>query len=353
VGIVVITLAIPLLIQSFDLIRKGYGEMQAYRHERPGVAYLAGISEAVAANAAHRWALRDALAGVPSEAGGPAQAQSRLAEAFARLEAMDRDAGGELGIQGALEKLRPLVQSLGAAGAEDRQPFAAHDGIDQELDGLVGRLFENAGLAVDSHVDTTYLISSAVFDCVPLIGAIGRARGAGLDTPRAGKLGLEERRALQNAHETVHFLQRELRSDLSKAVAVNANLAGKVNPEAALASLERFASLLADGALLEPSGVDPASLRQAASQALHEQSDQTRRTLAALDDAIALHEQAARLRYWAFVGLLVLSTLLCAYACYSFYLVMNGGLRSSPSTRAWRRRAPASSAAASPSWPRK
>jgi len=161
---------------------------------------------------------------------------------------------------------------------------------------------------------------------VPLLSALANVRGAGMEASRAGFLDAENRTIAGVALDSAQFSLRHQQSDFAKVVAVAPNLAEALATKEAFGAVSAFLSLTQQELLVEHVTVDPARFGTAGVAAVRAEFALLQRSLQGLDARLSVYAQQAIEERATMLTVLVVSIALCAYAAYSFFLVMRGDL---------------------------
>ncbi len=217
-----------------------------------------------------------------------------------------------------------LVNAPASQGKKEL--IGKHDAINETFLNLTSTVLDSSGLAIDANADSNYLGSVIGFDGVPLISALAEVRGAGMDGTRAGQFDEDTRTTAKLGWEKAQGKLREQKSDIAKAYAAGATTDDPLGSAATSDRVTSFLDMTEKELLGERITVDPVRFGQAGVAAVTAEVEFVQRALQALDGRLALYADDALRERRIMLAVVLVSLCLCAYATYSFYLVMRGGL---------------------------
>jgi methyl-accepting chemotaxis protein len=321
-AIVLCSLALPMVLLAARDMHEANARIVGLAQERAGVQYLSEILPLMAANLAHRRALRSELAGEPAAVAELEQSEHQWNESLQQLSALDARVGEGLKSGDTLARVRQLHEELRRGPAESKSVLMGrHDAINQLLVELVGNVMDASGLVFDSHSDSYYLASAVGLNGASLVSALANVRGAGMDVTRAGAMDDEARTLIEVTWENAQFSLRHQQSDLTKAQAAESSALAPA-PSEVLAFLELTKKEL----LGDRVSVDAARFGRAGVAAVTAEFGLLGRALAALDERLSSYDRDAAGQRATMLIVLIGAIGLCGYATYSFFLVMRGGL---------------------------
>jgi methyl-accepting chemotaxis protein len=310
---------LPIGVLSYNYFTGQQGQIEFSAKERLGVTYARELMPLL------KLLQQQRLLAVSG--GDPASIEADLAKQLARVAAVEKDMGADLGTTKAHAALVAAVKQAAAAPREGDGAFAARSVPVTALLDLLGVSTDGSNLTLDPDIDTYYLMDAAMFRLPVMIEAVAQSRGAGAAVLSGGATPV----ALRTVVEQMTIMasnQVALEAGLAKAVAYNPAVAGAVKPEASHAVVQGYAKGL-DATVLAAGGPQGEAKVHvaAANAALDAMHTLAQRATDQLDSLIA--ERVARLegsRNTATV-VLVISMVLAAYLFMSFRKVLEGGLR--------------------------
>jgi len=289
-----------------------------------GVQYTREVFPVIAAAQQLR---RDAVA---SAAGGAAPAtmadvRSKLQAAQAKLAAVDKRLGAELGSAKPYAAVQTaLAEAEKATGLESL--YKAHSAHIAALIGLLQSVTDNSNLTLDPDIDSYYLMDAALFRIPDIVENSGKLRGLGLVVITAGSATPEVQRELSDSIPIAEFQLRSMVDGLAKAYAYNPTLSQKVGSKQALEDVGAFLALVR-GSVISGKDVDAEKYAAAANQGINAQFAMAHRLMTELDTLIAHRVSAMQAKLLTTKLVLAAGLLLAAYFFFSFYLVSGGGLQ--------------------------
>jgi methyl-accepting chemotaxis protein len=314
----------PMALLGVLFVQARMEVIEVARLERQGVAYVKEAAQLVTKAAAQsRLALRDAVKQPAPELG---EARKALEAQLDVVAALDKSMAGSLGTSAALTKVRAAVNGL-APGADGlAKVYASNVKLSLALYELLGTAADGSGLTLDPELDTYYLMNSSVMVLPRLLDEIARMRGLAAAVALSGQDGAMADIELQRLDAVAAERGDIVIADAAKVMAAQPQAKGKIDPAAAIKAASQLRELATD----EPGQGGAAKadkLTAQGSKAVAALAEVQGAMIAMLDDLLAARIERNQ-RSMATVGAVIGAfLLLAAYLFYSFYLVMNGGLK--------------------------
>ncbi len=268
-------------------------------------------------------ALQAAAKGQPMAA-----STAELDTSLARLAAVEKELGAELGTQKAYGALLDALKTPPPTTGSVDALFAAHSVRAQALLDLMGVATDGSNLTLDPDIDTYYLMDAALFRLPVMMEAVAQARGLGTAALITSSIAPATTRVLIEQSALQQSNQGALVAGIAKAVAYNGSvkeftdLTEIQNTVAAFQALEAKTVLRAEGAQ-----GDPAAHVAAANAALLAMNKLAEVSLTKLDKLVQARVAGLEFSRNLCAVVLALSLSLAVYLFYSFRLVLDGGMK--------------------------
>jgi methyl-accepting chemotaxis protein len=326
--VVLCCLALPVVFFAAHDMMDDTARIDGLLAEREGTAYLNDLLPVMADAYAHRRAERSRLAGDAGAAGELPTIEARWEAHLQQLEATDARYAKRFGTGDSIAALRKSQDALvrGGAALGKHELIAAHDALVQSLLTLSDKVLDDSGLVLDSQIDTYYLMSSIGLNGISLVSALANLRGAGMEATRAGAFDDDTRVLGRLGLEAAQFSLKRQQRDFAKAQGARAELGGQLADEAAQGKVDAFLKLADQQLSTGRVSVSPEQYGSAGVAAVEGEFEILGRALHTLDERLGAYQAEANAERSGALAILLVSLLLCAYATYSFYLVMSGGM---------------------------
>jgi len=286
--------------------------------EREGVAYAREVMPLQTLLMRQRMlAARQAATGqAPAELAAVRSEIDQRLQALRRVQAESRDA---LGTAKALAALEQRIAALPASGPLT-EVFAAHSAAVQAAVDLVLQATDGSNLTLDPELDTFYLMDGALMRIPRLLDEAGRLRGLGSALAAGAAVDGKAADSRVRTDFAVELLAGQLAHAVAKVETIHPGTRAALRldeVESALAALRREAKAMSDAAAIVAAGDRAAEALVALQRGMFERLD----TL--------LAERVSRMQHKgvAMGVVIALCLAVAAYLFYSFYLVMDGGLK--------------------------
>ena len=317
--------AIISLCFLLPLALVGWGWFGAVEHdvefsakERDGVAFAREVMPL------HTLLLRQrTLAAQQAVLGGPqaelAAVRDDVARRLQALDAAQTASGDRLATAKALAALKAAVAALPATG-DVEAVFAAHTAAVSAAVDLVLQATDGSNLTLDPDLDTYYLMDGALMRVPRLLDEVGRLHGLGAAVAGGASMTPKTADALVRADVATELLAGQLAHAIAKVDAIHPGTRAALRADTldqALKAFRREAQAMNNAPAIVAAGattIDDLGALQAA-------------MLDRLDALLAERVETLRQRGIAMGVAVALCLLVAAYLFYSFFLVMDGGLR--------------------------
>jgi methyl-accepting chemotaxis protein len=256
-----------------------------------------------------------------------AEVQSRLDVARTRLAELDKRLGGELATTKAFAAMQKAFADTERAQGLDAV-FQAHTAYIQALIALMMQVTDASNLSLDPDIDSYYVMDAALFRMPDIVEGSGKLRGLGLAAMKAGGATPAQQQTLNALMPIAEFQLGNLRDGLTKAIAANSSLSGKLSTSEAVDTTAAFFALANDSLIAgrDSSAETQNRYLELGNKAIAGQYALTQRMLAELDALIAKRVGGLRAERTLATSILLLGLALAAYFFYTFFLVTQGGL---------------------------
>ncbi len=254
--------------------------------------------------------------------------KTQLNAAMAKIEAVDKQLGAELGSSSALAAVhaaRAEAEKATDAGAV----FAAHTAHVESLLALLTAVTDGSNLTLDPDIDSYYVMDAALFRAADIIEQSAKLRGLGLSVMKSGSATPEQRGSLAKFNALGEFQVRNMQDGLAKALAYNKGLGAKLDTKQTLEDTQAFYGLMRKS-LLEGEDFAPetqAAYLAAANKAIGSQYAFVQTLISQLDELVKVRVADMRNELHITYLILGLGLALAAYMFYCFYLVSNSGMQ--------------------------
>ncbi|MFK4708154.1 methyl-accepting chemotaxis protein [Roseateles asaccharophilus] len=314
--------AVPLVMLAWLVWSVSQGLISSTRHELQGLRYVTAIHEVTASAQNRRRAATTQVADLN-------EAQAKVDAAWAKLEAVHRQEGAELGMDKSFAAARESHEALrrSPAGATPDETFAKHNQFVKTLLSLEMDAADGAELSLDPELDTYHLMLLGVQRGPALLEQLAELRGLGTLALKSGELPYDRRRHITDNLAVIPFLQGDmLRSHQQGIESGAAEVAKRLSSQEADQAVRAFVAAANEqllGAELKGSADDFLKLGNAAVAAL---ADYNSRVLARLDERLKERIDVKNRMLAVEASIVAGFLLLALYLMLSFYKVMMGGL---------------------------
>jgi methyl-accepting chemotaxis protein len=325
-GVMGVLLLLPLLSMTASQYRTLRDEAGMALAERDGAREVAALTTLVTAVQSARGLTNRALSGDASALEPLGRARTAIAEALGAVDAIAAGPRRFAPVPG-WPALREAVDALAAGRLPSvrAEAFEAHSKAVEALRATILRVGEDSGLLLDPRAMTYHLMEVAVQRMVPLMEAVGLARGGGSAAiARREASGPERARVLGRAEGIARQLA-DVRTSLEAA-----QRAGAAIP-ATWAALERdareFVRQLESIFTAEAITGEPQAFFDAGTAAITAATAPHGDVLGLLDAALAERAASAERRLRVEMGIAAVAVVFVTWLGLSFYASFNGALR--------------------------
>ena len=317
-AIISVCFLVPLALVGWAWFGAVNDDIDFSAKERVGVAYAREVMPLQTLLMRQRMlaAQQTVLGQTPSELAGVRADVDKRLQAIKQVQAASGDA---LGTAKALAALEQRIASLPASGPL-AEVFAAHTAAVRAAIALVDQATDGSNLSLDPQLDTFYLMKGALLHVPSLLDEAGQLRGLGSAFAAGAAVDAKGADAMVRADFAVDLLAGQLAHAVAKVDEIHPGTRAALrldDVEAALAALRRDAQAMNNAPAIAAAGDRAVEAIVALQQGMFERLD------ALLAERVAhLHRKGVAM------GVVVaLCVAVAGYLFYSFYLVMDGGLR--------------------------
>jgi methyl-accepting chemotaxis protein len=320
---------LPIALLTWSFLRVGQTSLDDSAKERRGVQFEREILATLRSGLAHQWA--SVQAAILDDAGkttGLNDAQAKSEAQLKRLLQTDPSLLAELAptieLKAVVETAAALAKKAGAPSVS----AAAHAAYIEALVRLAAEVADSSGLALDPELASYYLISASVLEGPALLSEIATLRRVGAQALTAGALTHVQNRQILRGLPLMSRRVADIQAALAKvATADKASVKGLKHVQA-LQLAEAFASLVDKGPL-DPDGPkgEPTAFATQGTAAIEACADMLSLTLDGIDQLLVARSDGVRQFRYLILATLAASFILAAYFFYSFYKVLNGGVK--------------------------
>lgn len=304
---------IPLLVFGWFYNSSMLATINFSAKERLGVAYVRETFS---------------LLQLAQELRNDASAATKISAAQAKLAALDKRIGQELGTEAALQKVNQAFAQTQAGGVDADTAFKLHTAHVEALIHLITVATDASNLTLDPDLDSYFLMDAALFRVPDIIENTEKLRNMGLRIMKSGTITSAQQRIVSELIPIAEFQHRNMRDGLAKSFAANPELVGKLHVTQALDGTSAFFAL-ARKSVIDSQDFSPAAqakVQDGASAVIKEQYQLSQRLLDELDVLLAKRIDGSKTILFVVNSIALVSILLAAYFFYAFYTVTLGGL---------------------------
>ncbi|TAH11421.1 MAG: hypothetical protein EAZ11_09080, partial [Curvibacter sp.] len=323
--VICLAFLLPLIFVTWKYHTRTAEAINFSAKELVGLRYAKEIFPALdAAQNVRRVSLSVAAGGAAAELSEP---KSKLSAAMAKLDAVDKELGKELGTNAALAAVRTAFAEA-EKSTEAGAVFTAHTAHVESLVALIGVVADNSNLTLDPDVDSYYLMDAALFRVATVVEATGKLRGLGLGIMKTGSVTPAQRISLQRFSTLGEYEFGNMQTGLAKAFAYNPSLTSKIDFKETQDATQAFFGL-AQKSLIDGEDFSPetqAAYLAAANKAIAGQYALTNRLLTELEKLIQIRVSDMQTSLWSTYFGFVVGLCLASYLFYCFFLVAKAGI---------------------------
>ena len=318
---------VPIALLSWNYFTTQLGAINFSAKERHGVAYARDAVPLLDLLQQQRLlAVQAAAKGAKTADLGPLRAQ--LDAQMQRLAQAEKALGAELGTEKAFKALETAIQAADVGGGSVEAVFAAHVASVQALLDLIAAAADGSNLTLDPDIDSYYVMDAVMARLPAMAEAAAQTRGLGAAALISGEVKPAQLRQIIEQVKVLDLHFGAVNTGFEKAIAYNPSIKSNVSSETAAAAgriyLDKLDKLVAR---TDFAPADPAEHVAAANVAVGEIYKLTDRSLAVLDELIAVRVSGLQSTLNLTAVVLTLSLLLALYLFIAFGKVLDGGLK--------------------------
>ena len=326
IGLISVAFGIPILWLLCGNTVARLNDLDYIAQERIGVRYADAVYAAIDAAGVWRYQARNAAFG---ETGATVeQARSQFARQFEKVEALDTEFGASLDTAKAMAQVRSQLALAQAPQSSAQSVFQSMTGLARALVGLLDRVTDSSGLALDPDLPTYYLISAALMRMPECIVNTSELRGLGRTAYRAGQVPPALAASIQERLGLMDFHNQRVLQDLDK-VKNAAPQASKTLSVSAPDAAVNFGRLVRESFV--PGEVQPHGQQDdyvvVANRALETQFAQAHQNLPVLDSMLEARRGQQLQSMVVSLGVAIGSGLVAIYLFMGFYSSMATSMR--------------------------
>jgi methyl-accepting chemotaxis protein len=185
-----VIMVIPMVIMGYLLVSEIQSKNEALEAEHVGLSYFAGIRPLIQHIPQHRGMSGGFLNGADEFRQKMVDKQGTIDGMFDKLEAVDREIGGQLETSGRVAKLRSEWEQLKGSvfTMTPKQSFTAHTGLIANIIDLGHHVANTSGLILDPVLDSYYMMDLVVMQMPILTEGMGQSRAIGSGVAAKGEI---------------------------------------------------------------------------------------------------------------------------------------------------------------------
>ena len=317
---------VPLTLLSWYYFTAKQQVIQDTQQERAGVAFARDLLPSLKLG---RQLRRYTVAEATGVAASPelADVKSKLTAELAKIKRDDAQYGDAFGTHEAVAGLEAAMNNAAPASAGMFKVFATHGTFNAALLDVLSKVGDGSSLTLDPELATYYLMDAGIVEAPVLLEQTARMRVLASAVLRTGKDGEVAARELMRQEDLADYVSDLFKGDLAKVAAARPEMKQALDTTSVLKSLDK---LIASATIVAGPSADAAKSDEVDKLGAGVVSDVEAlqlRVLDTLDQLLGERESAARHQIWTTAALLALSIVAAVYMFYSFFLVMNGGLK--------------------------
>ena len=293
--------------------------------ERQGVRFASAIYPALEKAGVWRQQARNAAYG---EGGDATESRQQFDAAFTQLEALNTELGKPLQSSTQFEQVRSALQTARNAQGTPDAVFQNMIGLSRALVGLLDRVTDGSGLALDPELPSYYLMSDVLLRAPAIIQGTVDLRGLGRSALKSAQISPENAARLREFLAITEYELATSKIELAKVQKAAPEIAQNLQMDA-MASTEGFVTLVRSTFVpgqLQVQG-DAGAYVKTANQALQTQFAQVNKNLAVLDTMLAQRQAELQRNLWLTLIVTLLGLMLAGYLFMGFYCAMSGGFK--------------------------
>ncbi len=316
---------VPLLMALFFLTASALEQVGFAVSERQGVAFARPLLDLVTA-------AQDRRRVVAIHDTDPADAQQRVAAAFAKVEAQYAQVGKQWALEPLFADLAKRHASLAqpAAGGDVDAVFAEHSAFISAALELLAKVADGSQLSLDPELATYHMMNVSV-----LLGPVQTENVAGMgslgtlvlmDGARGKELGAARREQLTTWMALWNFIDKGVEGSFQLGIGSDAALAKGFDMKGTDEASDAFKAAAKKQLLGASADGDPKAFAALAAEATKRQRGLTRQVLEQLDTQLQARIASLKTKLFEQLGFASVFVALAAYLLMAFYKVMMGGL---------------------------
>lgn len=313
---------IPLVTMLWFLWATASLSIDSTRHERQGLTYVGPVTELITTLREQRWA----AAGNPS---GLAEAQSKTAAAFAKVDATQQALGKSLETAEPFEAMKKAYQALSSKPvlATPDDTFTAYSELVQRAIDLINAIADGSELSLDPELDTYHLMKLAVAIGPQYDEQLDQIRGLGSLALMSGEASESRVQAIQKALTLQEYVDLGVEASYTHGVLAFPEVAKNFDMPGVDASREAMLEVAEKEVMSTPPQGDATRFRALATTAIEKQHKLNQQTMARLDARLAERLTSIHQTFYMQVAIAIFFVFLALYLMLAFYKVMLGGLK--------------------------
>ncbi len=235
--IISIFFAIPIVLGTYFFVTKINEEIRTIHFEQNGLTYITPVQKLLKDIQQHRGLTSIYLGGNATVVQALASKRSEVDQDFLELERIDIEAGKFLRIKSEPSRIRDMKNEwINIKQAFDNNTltlessFRIHTDLRQNIIFFMGDIADKSDLALDHHLDTSYLIETFI-NRVPIISeSMAQLRVSGLMLPQGKVLSQGEKQVFISLSNTAHSYLEKTNRQMDAILDENPALQGDLVP---------------------------------------------------------------------------------------------------------------------------
>jgi methyl-accepting chemotaxis protein len=315
----------PLFAMLWLLWSSANTQIDSTRSELQGMSYLQPLTQFLGSAHSLR---RAAILKEP----GVSDALTNATAAMAKLEKMNSELGGVLGVNASFSALKTAYQALAQSPVAPNpdSTFAAHTVVIDAAMDLLAHVADGSQLSLDPELDTYHLMNLAVMLGQQELESLAQLRELGtltLSTKDTKEAPSHRVRAMIQASSLIVYLDKGFENSYKLSVETFPEVAKAMNMAAVDKARESFLDALAKQVLIDAPTAETGALVALGNASYDTQARLNQMVEARLTER--LQSRIQRLQKSIFLEMLLSLASVCfaLYLMLSFYRVMMGGLK--------------------------
>lgn len=257
-----------------------------------------------------------------------AEVKEKLQAAQAKLAAVDKRLGSDLGTAKAYAAVQEAYAKAIASNGAVEVVFKAHTDHVQALLDLMGIVTDSSNLILDPNIASFYVMDAVFVRVSDIVEKTAQLRGRGVTILKSGGITAEQQKSMSELIPVAEYQFSNMNDGLTKANGADKSITDRVKAKEARDATSAFYAQ-ARKTVIDAQDFSPAAQADylaAANKTISTQYALTERLMDQLDELLAVRVGDMKMHLYFVFAALVIGVLLAFYFFYTFYLVTRGGL---------------------------